>query len=318
MTVNFEKRPLIMDDSIEYLQENAAEFIVEKLPDGSVNLDRAAIEAEYSGNSPLDVDTWETIWAEISQPYEEPIYKDRLIYAVHSSQQFTRNKIEDAIHIGITSETLIEGGGEGDATVRLPGPRSNFEDHLSETDIDHFQSFQTWKDFWEENQFKSNNGEPDPVKEWVLVEAITHRENFGKDSKGFAAIGAGIEVGVLKEDGKSITLGSNRLPKYWRSVLEEGRYGKNSQVPLAELTVIQEYIHDISKEKAHNTIDLGIKDGLIYHNEQNTVSFRDPQTDDIDEISDAAFSDGRYPAGESNDGNPDDEPGDDESVNTPH
>jgi len=130
----------------------------------------------------------------------------------------------------------------------------------------------------------------DQLLDFGGLKTLIQAEYRFTDTVSLAAIGAGVDAGVLREADKRVGLGSRQVPSFWRVVLDkaesEPHDGLLPPVVRAALTVE----HDLTEETADHAIDAGIECGVLYGDrDTGPLRVNTPRDEEGPDIDDAAF-----------------------------
>lgn len=273
------------------------------------------IRGQFAGRDPTSGRFWSTVWDEANLSKTSPIYRDHLPDAIRFGVDLREQQAVDAIRLGVVSQQLLP---FGDDALRRPGPRDSPENHLSDDEITQFQRWNTWKSIWG----SMSDSETDSVNTAMLTTSLQAFHEVDQQ-EGEAAIGTGIEVGVLVEKGKKIKLGVRRLPAFWKQLLN--KIGRDAGSPVAQIKIEVglKGTYSLTDEETTSTIERGLKDNILYQRaDSNDLIVNSPRNEGGPTIADEAFDPDRYPAtdttapSKSSEDDNDDDPGSGPPHNT--
>ncbi|QKG94372.1 type IV secretion system DNA-binding domain-containing protein (plasmid) [Halorubrum salinarum] len=285
----------VMKDLNEYYVKNSDEL--DEDPDADeISIDHEAVRDRFGSKDPTGDEFWKDIWEEANLGETEPIFRDRLPGALQFSAAIRGPQAVAAVQLGIASGTLIPAGEDA---IRLPGPRDAYRDYLLEDEVANIQRRDSWTTVW--NALGRDQDESVGIS--FAVTGLQAEYEFQRP-KALAAIGAGVDAGVIKEDGKKLELGERTIPAFWNELLTNYNTQPHESLTLNELVLGLRMVHDLPEARAEDCVDLGLDHGIVY-NTSERYRVNTPRDDKGPEIDDDAFEREAYPPGDSDDGSAD-------------
>jgi len=254
-----------------------------------VEFDPDAIEGAFSRYNPTVSKFWDNVWDEVNLNDAEPVYQDDLPGALRFGINFRESRAIDAVRVGMAAGHLIP---FGDDALRRPGPRDNPGEYLSAEEKETFQRRATWKDIWDTIE----NSPTEHENTVTLVTAVKMIQGIDEKTAK-AAIGAGVDVGVLHEQGDQLALGERRLPEFWNTILEKAGREPDEAISKPLFTMAIADAHGLADDVVEATLIRGKQDNVLYHPTDGTDLYvNSPRVEGGPEIADVAFTADRYPA----------------------
>ncbi|SIS16697.1 type IV secretion system DNA-binding domain-containing protein [Natronorubrum thiooxidans] len=275
-----------------------------------IEIDDEAVADRFGSKKPTTRTFWTRVWEAASVDETKPIYRERLPGAVqHAGTR--RTQVSDAVQLGLASGELVPAGEEEDA-VRLPGPRDAYREHLEDEQITKMQRRDNWTAVWNALGHSPENGIDIPG---VIMGLRATHDLERVDAK--AAIGAGVDAGVIIEDGKQLALGDRTVPTFWSALLDEYNRSPHDSFTEQECILGLTFVHDLSEDQAHATLERGREHGIVYTEDHYYINT--PRDDRGPEIAEEAFDPDAYPPSDDagNADNSDDGDDDDGSGSSP-
>jgi hypothetical protein len=146
----------------------------------------------------------------------------------------------------------------------------------------------------------------------MAVMTLTVDHDF-KNPRARAAIGAGVDAGVIEEDGKQLALGERTVPTFWDAVLNSASKQPHDPFTPQAMSIALRGTHDLSQEQAETTAQVAREHGSVYRDDETgQIKVNTPRDEKGPEIDAAAFDRDAYPVG-GDDSDSDDSSGDDDS-----
>lgn len=247
-----------------------------------VRIDADAVTNTFGAKDPTSSGFWHRVWDAANLAERDAIYRENLPGALRLGPGLADSKAPTAVRLGIAAEAIIP---MGDDAVRLPGPRDAYEEHLAADKPEHFQQWETWASLWDDHDLRRDQLlDPD-----ILIPFIKHEEGLDQ-THSLAAIGAGVDAGVLAEAEKKVGLGSRPVPAFWQDVLTEMSQKPHSPIPPQGVHVTLQLTHNLTEETADHAIDAGIDCGVLYGDrDSGPLRVNTPRDETGADIDDAAF-----------------------------
>jgi hypothetical protein len=285
----------VMKDLNEYYVKNSDEL--DEDPDADeIAIDHEAVRDRFGSKDPTDDEFWKDIWEEANLDQTEPIFRDRLPGALQFSAGIRGPQAAAAVQLGIASGTLIPAGEDA---IRLPGPRDAYRDYLLEDEVANIQRRDSWTAIW--NALGRDQDESVGIS--FAVTGLQAEYEFQRP-KALAAIGAGVDAGVIKEDGKKFELGERTIPAFWNELLTHYNTDPHESLTLNELVLGLRMVHDLPEPHAEDCVDLGLDHGIVYKT-SDRYRVNTPRDDKGPKIADDAFDREAYPPDDSDEGSTD-------------
>jgi hypothetical protein len=290
----------VMKGLNEYYVKNSDEL--DEDPDADeIVIDHEAVRDRFGSKDPTGDEFWKDIWEEANLDQTEPIFRDRLPGALQFSAAIRGPQAAAAVQLGIASGTLIPAGEDA---IRLPGPRDAYRDYLLEDEVANIQRRDSWTAVWN----ALGRGHDESVGISFAVTGLQAEYEFQRP-KALAAIGAGVDAGVIKEDGKKLELGERTIPAFWKELLTNYNTQPHESLTLNELVLGLRMVHDLPEARAEDCVNLGLDHGIVYTTSER-YRVNTPRDDKGPEIADDAFDREAYPPDDSDDGSTDGTDGD--------
>ncbi|MDB9302188.1 type IV secretion system DNA-binding domain-containing protein [Halorubrum ezzemoulense] len=270
-----------------------------------IEIDSDAVADKFGAKDPTDAAFWQDVWDSANLNETEAIFRDNLPGALRYGTGVRDTQAADAIRIGLATNKLVV---VDENALRLPGPRDSPRDYLDGEDIAEMQRRDSWVPVWD-----ALGNDHDASASVSMAVIALKREYEFKEPMARAAIGAGVEAGVIEEDGKQLALGERAIPTFWDEVLTTA--GNQPHTPFNEqaLTLALWDAHDLTQEQEEATIEAACEHGAVYRDDETgQFKINTPRDDKGPEIDAAAFDRDAYPVG-GDDSDSDDSSGDDDS-----
>ncbi|WP_233561756.1 type IV secretion system DNA-binding domain-containing protein [Halorubrum sp. Atlit-28R] len=270
-----------------------------------IDIDYDAVTDRFGAKDPTDAAFWQDVWDSANVNQTEAIFRDNLPGALRYGPGIRGTQAADAIRIGLAEEELVPAG---ENAVRLPGPRDAYEDYLTEEEVAEIQRRDSWVPVWDALGRDHDEGLTVPRTMMGLRVEFDFKKPMAQ-----AAIGAGVEAGVIKESGKKLILGDRTVPAFWATVLDEVDADPHEPLTESEVTIGLEMFHGLDGEEVTKTIEAAYNHGAVYQDaDSDHLKINTPRDEKGPEIDAAAFSRDAYPVG-GDDSDSDDSSGDDDS-----
>ncbi|MDB2283023.1 type IV secretion system DNA-binding domain-containing protein [Halorubrum ezzemoulense] len=275
-----------------------------------IDIDYDAVTDRFGAKDPTDAAFWQDVWDSANVNQTEAIFRDNLPGALRYGPGIRGTQAADAIRIGLAEEELVPAG---ENAVRLPGPRDTYKDYLTDEEIAEMQRRDSWVPVWD--ALGTDHDENIDVSMAVMTLTVDH--DF-KNPMARAAIGAGVDAGVIEEDGKQLALGERTVPTFWDEVLNSASKQPHDPFTPQAMSIALRGTHDLSQEQAETTAQVAREHGSVYRDDETgRIKVNTPRDEKGPEIDAAAFDRDAYPVGgddsDSDDSSGDDDSGDDDS-----
>ena len=275
-----------------------------------IDIDYDAVTDRFGAKDPTDAAFWQDVWDSANVNQTEAIFRDNLPGALRYGSGIRGTQAADAIRIGLAEEELVPAG---ENAVRLPGPRDAYEDYLTEEEVAEMQRRDSWVPVWDALGREHDEGLTVPRTMMGLRVEYEFKKPIAQ-----AAIGAGVEAGVIKESGKKLILGDRTVPTFWATVLEEVDADPHEPLTESEVTIGLEMFHGLDGEEVTETIEAAYNHGAVYQDaDSDHLKINTPRDEKGPEIDAAAFSRDAYPVGGDHSGGDSDDSGGDDSDDGP-
>ncbi|MDB9285114.1 hypothetical protein PN416_17165, partial [Halorubrum ezzemoulense] len=275
-----------------------------------IEIDSDAVADKFGAKDPTDAAFWQDVWDSANLNETEAIFRDNLPGALRYGTGVRDTQAADAIRIGLATNKLVV---VDEDALRLPGPRDSPRDYLGEDEIAEMQRRDSWVPVWD----ALGNDHDTSASVSMAVIALKREYEF-KELMARAAIGAGVEAGVIEEDGKQLALGERAIPTFWDEVLTTA--GNQPHTPFNEqaLTLALWDAHDLTQEQEEATIEAACEHGAVYRDD-DTGQFKinTPRDEKGPEIDAAAFDRDAYPVGGDDSDSDDSDGGSDDTDDGP-
>ncbi|PHQ38219.1 hypothetical protein DJ69_12760 [Halorubrum persicum] len=291
---------------------NSDEIDENSSPD-DIEIDSEAVTDKFGAKDPTDADFWQDVWDSANLNQTEAIFRENLPGALRYGPGVRGPQAADAIKIGIATNKLMPAGEDA---LRLPGPRDSPQDYLTDEEIAEMQRRDSWVPVWD-----ALGTDHDANTNVSMAVIAIKREYDFRNPMARAAIGAGVDAGVIKEEGKQLALGERTVPVFWDELLDTA--GNQPHDPLAEqgMTLALWDAHDLSQEQAEATIEAACDHGTVYRDDEtDQLKVNTPRDEKGPEIDPVAFDRDAYPPSEDDESDSDsggDGSGDDDSDDDP-
>ncbi|MFD1572115.1 type IV secretion system DNA-binding domain-containing protein [Halorubrum laminariae] len=253
-----------------------------------IDIDYDAVTDRFGAKDPTDAAFWQDVWDSANVNQTEAIFRDNLPGALRYGPGIRGTQAADAIRIGLAEEELVPAG---DDAVRLPGPRDAYEDYLTEEEVAEMQRRDSWVPVWDALGRDHDEGLTVPR----IILAIPLEYDF-EEPMAQAAIGAGVDAGVIKEEGKKIVLGDQTIPTFWDAVLDVLEATPHEPLTEAEVTIALRRHHELDTEKIAETTETARDHGAVYRDDETDhFKINTPRDEKGPEIDPVAFDRDTYP-----------------------
>ncbi|TKX60765.1 DUF87 domain-containing protein [Halorubrum sp. ASP1] len=282
---------------------NSDEIDEDSSPD-DIEIDSEAVTDKFGAKDPTDASFWQDVWDSANLNETEAIFRDNLPGALRYGPGVRGPQAADAIKIGIATNKLMP---VGEDALRLPGPRDSPQDYLTDEDIAEMQRRDSWVPVWD--ALGTDHDENIDVSMAVMTLTVDHEF---KNPMARAAIGAGVNAGVIEEDGKQLALGERTVPTFWDEVLNSASKQPHDPFTPQAMSIALRGTHDLSQEQAETTAQVAREHGSVYRDDETgQIKVNTPRDEKGPEIDAAAFDRDAYPVG-GDDSDSDDSSGDDD------
>ncbi|ELZ52454.1 hypothetical protein C465_01799 [Halorubrum distributum JCM 9100] len=255
-----------------------------------IEIDSDAVADKFGAKDPTDAAFWQDVWDSANLNETEAIFRDNLPGALRYGTGVRDTQAADAIRIGLATNKLVV---VDEDALRLPGPRDSPRDYLGEDEIAEMQRRDSWVPVWD-----ALGNDHDASASVSMAVIALKREYEFKEPMARAAIGAGVEAGVIEEDGKQLALGERAIPTFWDEVLTTAGNQPHTPVNEQALTLALWDAHDLTQEQEEATIEAACEHGAVYRDDETgQFKINTPRDEKGPEIDAAAFDRDAYPVG---------------------